>query len=58
MNQRFIASSALASVLALGLLSGVNAADEKTGGKAFHAWHEFDHPQLGKVEIGGWDTKN
>ena len=33
MNQRFIASSALASVLALGLLSGVNAADEKTGGK-------------------------
>jgi murein tripeptide amidase MpaA len=32
--------------------------DEKTGGNAFHAWREFDHPQLGKVEIGGWDTKN
>ena len=33
MNQRLIASSALASVLALGLLSGANAADDKTGGK-------------------------
>ena len=32
--------------------------DEKTGGKAFHPWREFDHPQLGKVEIGGWDSKN
>jgi murein tripeptide amidase MpaA len=31
--------------------------DEKTGGKAFQPWREFDHPQLGKVEIGGWDTK-
>ena len=20
----------------------------------FVDWHEFDHPQLGKVEIGGW----
>ncbi len=20
------------------------------------AWHEFDHPQLGKVELGGWDN--
>jgi uncharacterized membrane protein len=33
MNQRLIASSALASVLALGLLSGANAADDKTSGK-------------------------
>jgi murein tripeptide amidase MpaA len=32
--------------------------DEKLGGKAFHPWREFDHPQLGKVEIGGWDNKN
>ena len=23
----------------------------------FVAWHEFDHPQLGKVEIGGWKQK-
>ncbi len=33
MNQRLIASSALASVLALGLLGGANAADDKAGGK-------------------------
>jgi uncharacterized membrane protein len=33
MNQRLIASSALASVLALGLLSGANAADEKAAAK-------------------------
>jgi len=33
MNQRLIASSALASVLALGLLSGANAADEKSASK-------------------------
>ena len=33
MNHRLIASSALASVLALGLLSGVQAADEKAASK-------------------------
>ena len=33
MNQRLIASSALASVLALGLLSGASAADEKSSTK-------------------------
>jgi uncharacterized membrane protein len=33
MNQRLIASSALASVLALGLLSTAHAADDKAGGK-------------------------
>jgi uncharacterized membrane protein len=33
MNQRLIASSALASVLALGLLSGAQAADDKAAGK-------------------------
>ena len=33
MNQRLIASSALASVLALGLLSGASAADEKAAAK-------------------------
>jgi murein tripeptide amidase MpaA len=30
--------------------------DEKLGGKGWVEWKEFDHPQLGKVEIGGWDT--
>jgi len=29
--------------------------DEALGGKGFVAWHAFDHPQLGPVEIGGWD---
>lgn len=26
-------------------------------GSYFYDWKEFDHPQLGKVEIGGWDFK-
>ena len=30
--------------------------DEKLGGKGFHHWRPFKHPQLGDVEIGGWDT--
>ena len=29
--------------------------DEVVGGKAFVDWYPFDHPQLGKVELGGWD---
>jgi murein tripeptide amidase MpaA len=29
--------------------------EEKLGGAAHRAWRPFDHPQLGKVEIGGWD---
>lgn len=28
---------------------------EKLGGAAHHAWKPFAHPQLGDVEIGGWD---
>jgi murein tripeptide amidase MpaA len=31
--------------------------DENLGGKGFHDWVPFDHPQLGPVEIGGWDFK-
>jgi murein tripeptide amidase MpaA len=31
--------------------------DEKLGGKGFHDWVPFEHPQLGPVEIGGWDFK-
>ncbi|MFZ4506381.1 MAG: M14 family metallopeptidase [Fimbriimonas sp.] len=30
--------------------------DEKLGGKGYHDWRPFDHPQLGPVEIGGWDA--
>jgi murein tripeptide amidase MpaA len=28
--------------------------DEDMGGKAFVDWHGYDHPTLGKVEVGGW----
>lgn len=28
--------------------------DEHLGGKGFVNWQPFDHPQLGRVEIGGW----
>ncbi len=28
--------------------------DEHLGGRGFIDWQPFDHPQLGKVEIGGW----
>ncbi len=31
--------------------------DETLGGRGFHDWQPFDHPQLGRVEIGGWDHK-
>jgi hypothetical protein len=27
------------------------------GNDGFVDWREFDHPQLGKVEIGGWKAK-
>jgi murein tripeptide amidase MpaA len=29
--------------------------DKKLKGKSYVDWYEFDHPQLGKVELGGWD---
>ena len=29
--------------------------DEKLGGKGYVDWYAFDHPQLGRVELGGWD---
>ncbi len=32
----------------------MNWNDEKLDGEGFIEWTEFDHPQLGKVEIGGW----
>ncbi|MCH7903903.1 MAG: carboxypeptidase [Armatimonadetes bacterium] len=30
--------------------------DEKLDGKGHVEWYDFDHPQLGKVELGGWDA--
>jgi murein tripeptide amidase MpaA len=29
--------------------------DEKLGGKGYVDWYPFDHPQLGRIELGGWD---
>jgi len=29
--------------------------DQVLGGAGFIDWYEFDHPQLGRVELGGWD---
>jgi len=29
--------------------------DEVLDGKGFIDWHPFQHPQLGSVELGGWD---
>jgi murein tripeptide amidase MpaA len=34
----------------------LNWSDEKLNGRGYVDWYEFDHPQLGKVELGGWDT--
>jgi murein tripeptide amidase MpaA len=31
-------------------------ADEHAGEGAYIDWYPFDHPQLGKVELGGWNT--
>ena len=32
--------------------------DEQCGGKAHVDWYAFEHPQLGQVELGGWDRMN
>jgi len=31
--------------------------DEEYGGRLFIDWKPFNHPQLGEVEIGGWNPK-
>jgi len=31
---------------------------KKTYPDAYVDWYEFDHPELGKVELGGWDIIN
>ncbi len=30
--------------------------DEKTSDEGFVQWYSYEHPQLGSVEIGGWDS--
>jgi hypothetical protein len=32
--------------------------DEQCGGQAYVDWRPFRHPQLGMVELGGWDRMN
>lgn len=32
--------------------------DTKLKGKSYVDWYKFDHPQLGTVELGGWDWLN
>jgi murein tripeptide amidase MpaA len=32
--------------------------DEQCGGKAHVDWYPYRHPQLGMVELGGWDKMN
>jgi Predicted carboxypeptidase len=32
--------------------------DEALGGRGFVDWYPFEHPQLGPIEIGGWDWFN
>ena len=32
--------------------------DEQCGGQAHVDWYAFQHPQLGAVELGGWDKMN
>ncbi|MFZ4652638.1 MAG: M14 family metallopeptidase, partial [Rubrivivax sp.] len=32
--------------------------DEHCGGQAHVQWYPFEHPQLGRVELGGWDKMN
>lgn len=31
--------------------------DEKLGGRGYIDWFDFEHPQLGKVQLGGWDEQ-
>ncbi len=32
--------------------------DEQLDGKGYLDWYPFEHPQLGAVELGGWDVMN
>jgi murein tripeptide amidase MpaA len=31
--------------------------DQQLGGRGFERWRVFEHPQLGRVELGGWKSK-
>ncbi len=36
----------------------LNWSDEQCAGKAHVDWYAFRHPQLGMIELGGWDKMN
>lgn len=36
-------------------LQMIKWSDRKLGGKGYVDWYRYEHPQLGKVELGGWD---
>jgi hypothetical protein len=36
---------------------GLRWDDEENGGRGFREWESFDHPTLGKVELGGFHPK-
>ncbi len=37
-------------------LKMLNWSDEKLDGKGYVDWYGFTHPQLGDIELGGWDS--
>jgi murein tripeptide amidase MpaA len=39
-------------------LTLIRWSDEELGGRGFVDWYPFEHPQLGAVELGGWDLIN
>jgi hypothetical protein len=39
-------------------LALIRWSDEELDGKGFVDWYPFDHPQLGRIELGGWDMIN
>ncbi len=40
------------------LVDALKWLDENNNGEGFSDWTKFDHPQLGEVEIGGFDEKH
>lgn len=36
-------------------LAMLKVIDDELGGEGFKEWTTFEHPQLGEVEVGGWD---
>jgi hypothetical protein len=39
-------------------LAMLSFVDRELGGEGFVPWYDFEHPQLGKVQLGGWRMKD